>query len=99
MMKSKSFRLLPDALFVCAAKWREPCLSIAASAALLGGHVTYAYALPEAANPEAHAPTVQYQPVIEGYVRFRPVEPRSWQGVNQDVAPKPRQEKRRSEQQ
>jgi hypothetical protein len=42
---------------------------------------------------------MQYQPVIEGYVKFRPVEPRSWQGVNQDVAPKPRQEKRRSEQQ
>jgi hypothetical protein len=98
-MKSKSFRLLPDALLVCAMKWREPCLSIAAVAVLLGSHVSYADALPEAANPEARTPSAQYQPVIEGYVRFRPVEPRSWQGVNQDVAPKPRQEKRRSEQQ
>jgi hypothetical protein len=98
-MKSKSFRLLPDALLVCAMKWRESCLSIAAVAVLMGSHGTYAYALPEAANPEVHTPPVQYQPVIEGYVRFRPVEPLSWQGVNQDVAPKPRQEKRRSEQQ
>ena len=99
MMKSKSFRLWPDALLVCVAKWRESRLSIAAVAALLGSHVTYAYAFPEAANPEARTPRVQYQPVIEGYVRFRPVEPLAWQGVNQDVAPKPRQEKRRSDQQ
>jgi hypothetical protein len=99
MMKSKSFRPLPDAQPVCAAKWRELCLSIAAGAVLLGSHVTYASALPQAANPHAHTPPMQYQPVIEGYVKFRPVEPRSWQGVNQDVAPKPRQEKRRSEQQ
>ena len=98
-MKSKTFRLLPDALPVWAAKWREPCLSIAAVVVLLGSPVTSAYALSEAANPEAYAPPMQYQPVIEGYVRFRPVEPRSWQGVNQDVAPKPRQEKRNSEQQ
>jgi len=99
MMKSKSFRLLPDALLVCAAKWREPCLSIAAVIALLSSHAAYARALSEAANPEAHTPLMQYQPVIEGYVKFRPVEPRSWQGVNQDVAPKPRQEKRHGEQQ
>jgi hypothetical protein len=98
-MKSKSFRLLPDALPVWAAKWREVCLAVTAVAALLGGPVAYAYALPEAANPEAYAPPMQYQPVIEGYMKFRPVEPRSWQGVNQDVAPKPRQEKRRGEQQ
>jgi hypothetical protein len=98
-MKSKSFRLLPDALSVRAAKRRELCLAVTAVAALLGSPVTSASALPEAANPEAYTPPMQYQPVIEGYVKFRPVEPRSWQGVNQDVAPKPRQEKRRGEQQ
>ena len=98
-MKSKSFRLLPDALSARTAKRRELCLAVTAVAGLLGSPVAYADALPEAANPEAYAPPLQYQPVIEGYVKFRPVEPRSWQGVNQDVAPKPKQEKRRGEQQ
>jgi hypothetical protein len=98
-MKSKSFRLLPDALPVWVAKWREPFLGITAVVVLLGSPVTSTYAHSEAANPEAYAPPTQYQPVIERYVRFRPVEPRSWQGVNQDVAPKPRQEKRHGDQQ
>jgi hypothetical protein len=47
-------------------------------------------ALPKAADPEARVPRTQYRPVIETYVPFRPVEPRSWLGVNQDVAPKPK---------
>jgi len=47
-------------------------------------------ALPEAADPQARAPRTQYRPAIENYVPFRPVEPRSWPGVNRQVAPKPK---------
>jgi hypothetical protein len=46
--------------------------------------------LPKEANPQERVPRAQYRPVIENYIPFRPVEPRSWPGVNQDVAPKPK---------
>jgi hypothetical protein len=47
-------------------------------------------ALPKEANPQERVPRTQYRPVIENYVPFRPVEPRSWPEVNQDVAPRPK---------
>ena len=45
---------------------------------------------PKAADPHAPVPKARYRPIIEGYTPYRPVEPRPWQGVNRDVAPKPK---------
>lgn len=62
------------------------------AAILAASFPAIAAALPQAANPDARVPPTTYRPVITDYMPFRPIEPRSWQGVNQEVAPKPREE-------
>lgn len=71
------------------------CLTRHSIPVLIGGLLLTAEpgeapALPQSANPDAPAPQADYRPVIRGYVPFRPVEPRSWTDVNEQVAPKPR---------
>ena len=47
-------------------------------------------ALPEAARADAPVPRAKYRPIIENYTPFRPVEPKAWEDVNRQVAPKPK---------
>lgn len=61
-----------------------------AVAVLSAGLALPASAGPKAADPHAPVPKARYRPVIEGYTPYRPVEPSPWQGVNRDVAPKPK---------
>jgi hypothetical protein len=64
-------------------------------AALLTVLIPHAlHALPEAADPHAPVPRPQYQPVIKGYLPFRPVDPADWRNANDRVAPKPKTEQR-----
>jgi hypothetical protein len=77
------------------ARQMRRCLTRRSIPALMGGLLLAAQpanvlALPQSANPDAPAPQADYRPVIRGYVPFRPVEPRSWTDVNEQVAPKPR---------
>lgn len=58
-----------------------------------------ALAQPDAADPDAPSAPATYRPVIDGYVPFRPVEPRDWRRVNREVAPEPKKDsKDRNEQ-
>lgn len=59
---------------------------------LLIGAAQPVLALPDAADPETPVAPAKYRPVIDGYQPFRPVEPKDWQGVNRDVAPRPKTE-------
>ena len=66
------------------------CVLRVAIAVLSAGLTLPASAGPKAADPRAPVPKARYRPIIEGYTPYRPVEPRPWQGVNRDVAPKPK---------
>jgi hypothetical protein len=65
-------------------------LSIASVVILVSALPQKLHALPEVAQADAPAPRTKYRPVIERYRPFRPLDPRSWQGVNQEVTPKPK---------
>jgi hypothetical protein len=69
---------------------RSRHLALLATALALCGLPSGLRALPQAADPASPTPRTKYRPVIENYVPFRPVEPRSWKGVNEEVAPKPK---------
>lgn len=69
---------------------RSGVRALPVAAIILCGFPQTLHALPQASNPDAPAPRTKYRPIIENYVPFRPVEPRSWSGVNEEVAPKPK---------
>ena len=72
-------------------KWfRTAVVLRVAITVLSAGLALPASAGPKAAYPDAPVPKARYRPIIEGYTPYRPVEPRPWQGVNRDVAPKPK---------
>lgn len=72
-------------------KWfRTAVVLRVAITVLSAGLALPASAGPKAADPHAPVPKARYRPIIEGYTPYRPVEPRPWQGVNRDVAPKPK---------
>lgn len=65
-------------------------VALFAAGLIAAGIPVHLAASPNSADPKARASRTQYRPVIENYIPFRPVEPRSWTGVNQEVAPKPK---------
>ena len=65
-------------------------MALVAAGLIAAGISAQLAASPDVADPQARAPRTKYRPVIENYIPFRPVEPRSWPGVNQEVAPKPK---------
>lgn len=62
------------------------CFLLAGTVILASAQI--AEAMPEAADPHAPVAPAKYRAILEDYKAFRPTEPRDWQEVNREVAPK-----------
>lgn len=88
-MGLETSRALPSRTCIFHRKWT---FRVVMSAALLVHATQPLVALPDAADPNVPVAPAKYRPAIRGYMPFRPVEPRDWQGVNREVAPQPKAE-------
>ncbi|MGO4175438.1 hypothetical protein [Bosea sp. TAF32] len=68
--------------------WVKVPLLMAVGLALGACSATVPDHLARPADPDAHVPAVAYRSVTAGASTFRPAEPRDWQELNRQVAPK-----------